>query len=306
MMRNSKVFPFPPTAGERPLLCKLLSEKTRSAGGSLSVLPLALCIPLLLLLAAPCWAAHEEIRAFMLKRGCTEILVQKLSGNAHSSNCIQTESHVICFRSRSCPAQQCSPQSRQALLRGLTLRVRRDLYERLLHSAGTAHYQNSAAAREAYLRGVADNDARYILKGVEFLTGAEEGRLEAVAAAPHAGLTEAIAGRYGQRDFVERYCETLLPKARELFGQERYPETLTILKEMHDLKWARADAYILACQAFINNGEPEEAGKLADEVMSDLEPQLTADLAEQLGDVYMMLQREDQAEKAYRLASSRL
>ena len=252
-------------------------------------------------MAAPCRAAHEGVTDFILKHGGSAEQAQ-----APKNGCFQTERHLICYDARTYNAAQSDPQTRQALLRGLALRTKHDLYTSLLNASQTKRFKNSTAVQNAYLSGVNEDNGNYTLKALEFVTFAEGNILEAIAAAPYAGSLRTIEAAYAQRDFSERYCATLMPKARELYGQKRYAETLTILKELHVLKWARADAYLLACFAFIENNEPEEAGKLADEVKKDLDAQLTADLAEQLGDVYMALHREAEAEQAYRLAASRL
>lgn len=254
-----------------------------------------------LLLPAPCRAGSSTMRDFILQRQGSEVQVRELCVGAGSVNmCTQTPTHLLCVHSGMYPNIGHNPQARIAIARSLALKAKMAVYAQLLQNS-PPHLLNTAGVRETYLQGVDRGQEGYVLKGVEFQTYAEDNWCGAIASAPLAAERE-IRKKCAEPGFIMDYCGTLYPCAISCMQEGKYREALTILKELHDLKYANIDAYLLTCEAFIKNNQPGEAQKIANELLADFYQSCTVQQAEQLGDIFLELGAAPEAEKSYVLA----
>lgn len=256
----------------------------------------------LLLVSVPCRADTSHLAKFILERNGTMAQCQQISDSNNLARCITTTSHLICVEKRAYPNLETNPIARQGLLQGLALRVKHELYEALLKNIQVDNLQNAGAAKSAYIAGIEAGRSNYALKGVEFSTWFVNGICDAVASMPIVSTMPVIQHKIQEPFFINDYCQYLYPKAKELIREKNWHEALEILKELHDLKFANIDAYLLATQAFIEDKQPLEAQKIAMELLNDFKDKLSSSQAEQLGDFLLECNNPDDAEKAYQLA----
>lgn len=231
-----------------------------------------------------------------------EIAEKMLSGSAPCRECVVAKNYAICVRGKSYPNVSNNAVARQAVLQGEGIAVRRDLYSSLAGRIKAKNPLNVQAAGQA----LAENPNSGKLIGLEFITFCRGNWCGAMAAAPLPQAEHALPHIYKERSFINQYCNTLLPRARELMAHNRSAEALDVLKEMHDLEFADIDAYLLATRAFIQEKQPVEAAKIARELLEDFAKKMDANQAEELGDMLLDMNLTKEAEHAYKLASSRL
>lgn len=267
---------------------------------------IALMYGFLLSWAAPSGAAQEGMRSFILNRGGQQF-VERWADTTHTVNeCTSTGKYLLCIQSERVPAYHKNPRFAQVELRTLSLQARHRLYVELAKQADHEKFRQKKSAEETYLAGVTRNDTRYVLNNVEFFTGHDDAWYGAVAAVPFSSAIKTVSDTYKTKHFSDNYSDTLYPMAQRLFDDGKYEESLILLKEIHELKRARADAYILAAKAFLRVGKKQDASLIALEVFKDLNNQLTSTLAEELGDIFFELEDVENSTKAYHLASKML
>lgn len=253
------------------------------------------------LVVAPAGAATGELEAFVLERNGTREDLARLRGHSVDT-CLSTPSHLLCVQTQNVPKSHGNPTVQQASLKILAHKVKRSLYAYCFSFVKNTGLRNSAAALDTYIRAADGALPDLTLKGLETVSFAEGDNITAAAAVPLKQSVSSMERNILTKPFADRYCEHLLPKAKAEYHAGQYAEALVSLKEMHDLRWANAEAYILAAHAFLKIGNTADALKIALEVLALLTAQLTPDLAEHLGNIFLELGRDREAEQAYGIA----
>lgn len=232
------------------------------------------------------------------------ILERLLVGERAFDGCFAVGKRIACAKGKNFPGTATNPQARQAVLNGLAITARAALYNFLSGRAKAGNLRNENAVGRAVQKG--QSDGAINLKGIKFASLCRGERCGAVAIAPLEASLKELRDIYETPEFITAYCRTLYPEASALMSEGKYGEALIRLKELHDLKFANVDAYLLACRAFIRENQPTEAEKIARELLADFAANLNADQAEELGDLFAALSRDGEAEKAYVLAGELL
>ena len=256
---------------------------------------------------APSWATVEGIKFYITKRGGTAELVTRWTNPRHTLNeCAQTDKYMLCIRSRQVRFSHQDYRAEQVELKALSLQARHSLYLELVKKADHSKFKQEQHAEDVYMSRLKKNDSKFILTNVEFFTAHHDNWFVAIASVPYRSSINKISYTYKSKYFSDAYSDNLYPIAIRLFNNNKYNEALIFLKEIHDLKRARADAYILASRTFFLVGKKEDAYRIAVEVLNDLDDQLTLELAEQLGDIFVDLGNIEMANSAFILASRKL
>lgn len=231
-----------------------------------------------------------------------QIIEQLLEGSGSVNSCFSAGESLMCAQGRLYPGL--NTQSRQAVLKGLDLAILDSLYQFASSQTETGILKN----REALTQTIKEEQdmGRIKLHGVEFASFCRGEWCGAVATIPRAGSKKELLRIYESSAFQKAYCKTLLPEALKLMKSGKIRQALLRLKEMHDLKFGDINAYLLACRAFILDGQPKDAEKIAMELLKDFFTRMNSDQAEELGDILVSLNCEPEAEQAYKLASSLL
>ena len=260
----------------------------------------------LLVAAAPSWAAADPIRQFILERhGSPELAEAILTGDSRLAVCRKTPTHHICVSRESDGGGNDNPLLQRAMQKTALLRIKYRLYKQALADADCARFRNKKKIEDFYLSEVQKNNAFYLLKNIEYAYLVKDGRRIALAALPVGNLRNEVNELCGKRRFLEDYAAYILPEAEDMLRKRDHASALPLLKELHDLGLAKADAYILAADAFLKNGKTDDARRVAMEVLHDLSDQLDATLAERLGDIFMESGQSREAETSYAIAMER-
>lgn len=262
--------------------------------------------PLMAILLASADADASALSNFILERQGESAIAVDLDTHKKIKNCFNTSTHAICMEAGVYPNIQNNPLARVAVLKSLATSVKYALYSDVLKQVRAQNLNDPAAVTRAWLNGYEKNDSKFLLKGVEFITEEDGNWCGAVAAVGMHGASQELRHTYKDPAFIKSYCATLLPTAQRLMREKNYGKALIILKELHDLKFANIEAYLLATQAFLKNGEAADARKIALEIFHDFKDKLTSGQAEELGDLLVELKCESEAEKSYKLAAERL
>lgn len=260
--------------------------------------------PVLVLLAAWANAHAASPEEFLRANGAPPALASALlKGDAPVSRCLTSGDQLFCARGRNYPGIAANARSRQAVLQNLALQVRNDLFVALASVIRARNLRDEQAVGEAFARGCG---GRIKTAGLQFTSFSRGDWCGAIASAPLPEMKKTLPPIYRQKSFVHSYCEALLPRARALLARGETERALAALKELHDLNFADIGAYLLAARAFMGAGQPEEAQKIALELLADFAAGMNAAQAEDLGDIFLGLGMDTEAGAAYRIASARL
>lgn len=260
----------------------------------------AIC--LFFLFALPLCANSANVEQFLESHGATsDIAKRMLSGTVSLKGCAAYDGWLLCYEGRNYPNSAKNAQARQGISAGLGISVRNALYLDLAARVRAAGLINRQAVGQALL--ATQNRGDNALTGLEFTSYCRDDWCGAAAALPLSENEKSLPAIYARRPFIMEYCRTLLPEAQKLMAEKRHKEALIALKELHDLKFANIEAYLLAVEAFIANRQNEDAAKIAIELLDDFSGKMSVEEAETLGDLFMTLQMQDRAENAYLLAS---
>lgn len=239
---------------------------------------------------------------FMRLRNIPENLANAmLSANGPLNKCENTNKQLICVQGKLYPGVGKNAVARQGVLKNLELSVLQQLRLALAQAIPSGLY-NISVTGEA----LASPGAKDALKGLEFINYCRSDWCGAIATVPLNEVKRELPQVYVRPEFVRDYCKLLLPIARKDFDRGDYKKALVALKELHDLKFANAEAYLLAVKAFTHENQTDDAKKIAREILEDLSDQMTAEQAEDLGNAFLEWNMEDNAIRSYQLASSKL
>lgn len=242
---------------------------------------------------------------FLRENGAPDSIVQAmLNGIEPVNKCLVSDNRLLCVRGRNYPGVSTNAQSRQAILNNQGISVRNDLFSTLADIVKSERLLNRPAVGEALAKTAQQDHIRF--SGVQFITFSQGNWCAAAASIPLLEIKNELSDIYSQQAFIDGYCTALFPKAKEFMARGENSKALVALKELHDLKFANIDAYILAIRAFINNEQPKEAQKIALELLADFRDTMTVAQAEELGDIFLSLNMSKEVEAAYHIAISRL
>ena len=80
-----------------------------------------------------------------------------------------------------------------------------------------------------------------------------------------------------EKHVTDNYCEYLYKRAQNFFNKGDYVQALETFKQIHFMSWANIKAYLGASICFLKMDRPDDAGKLALEVLSVLSNDMTPD-----------------------------
>lgn len=253
------------------------------------------------LASAPSLADANTLEQFILQRQGTDAIAREAAdSNRAFRDCFATSENLICVDARKYPNIQDNPNARLAILQGLAMSVKRDLYFALAKRSRAANLSSPGAASDAFAAAASRGD--FLPPHVDFATFAEQNRLAAAASIHLGDAAPFMQQVYKKPEFVRLYCQTLYPKAEALMAKGSYSNALAILKELHDLRFANIDAYLLAAKAFYHDRQPTEAKKILEEISKDFADVLTPAQAEAAGDMFMELHCEAEAAQMYNLS----
>lgn len=227
-----------------------------------------------------------------------------LSGAAPVDACSENEGVLFCAKGRQFPHIAGNGLAREAVLKGLGISVRAALDRALARKVRARDLRDQRAVGEALGRVRAGGGVT--LKGVRFTTFCRGDWCGAVAALPLAAAERDLPQVYARPEFVEAYCATVFPAARQQLEAGRYREALPALEELRRLRCAPGEASLLAVEACLRAGEEADGVKIARELLEACPPDLDADGAEKLGDLFLELHMDAEAEKAFDLAAQLL
>ncbi|MBQ9363395.1 MAG: tetratricopeptide repeat protein [Bacteroidaceae bacterium] len=253
--------------------------------------------------APPLMAATWSLENFVLHHNGTEDDIARIhSQNNVSEICFKTSSHLICIKSRIIPNSNKNKEVRHASLKILSHQVKHLLYTEMIKSVNQTKLQNRNAVLGTYIYGIERNNNNYILSNIENANFYDGDKIISVVSVPYTQAVSVVKKILDSSFFSIDYCKKLFPKAKLLYKDNKYNEALVLLKEIHDLKWANAEAYVMAADSFLKIGNLNDSLKIANEVLSELKLQLTPDIAENLGDIFLELGKIDEAEESFKLA----
>lgn len=257
---------------------------------------------LCLLLGAPSHALALGPADFLGANRIPQPLAAKLlSGAAPVDACAENEGVFFCAKGSQFPHIAGNALAREAVLKGLGVAVRAGLDRALARKVRARDLRDQGAVGEALGRVRADGGVT--LKGVRFTTFCRGDWCGAVAVLPLAAAERDLPQIYARPEFVEAYCATVFPAARQLSGAGRYGEALPALLELLHLGCGQTDAALLAAEACVHQGQRAEAAKIARGLLEGEPGALDAEGAEKLGDLFLELRMDAEAEKAFELAS---
>lgn len=252
----------------------------------------------------PAGAAQAGLTDFLRQRNAQDAEIQSLlAATEDRQSCFRSKSHLICVCAKK--VNKSDSRVELAVFKSLLVQARYQLARTVSKFIPETLYRNADAAASNFCEQVKGENANYKLAGVESSTFKDGVQLFAVATIPLQGLPVNIEAISRSKQFSRDYCAYLFPRAKSRYEAGDYQGALEILKEAHDLQWARADAYIMAAHSFVMIGENEEASKIATEVLALLQPQLTSGLAEDLGNILLGLGKDEEAKQAFDIAISR-
>lgn len=259
----------------------------------------------LLLLVAPGYAHGSNLEQFMRNQHLPEsIIYQMLQGENQIKHCLLSGDKMLCFQGKKFPGVSNNSQSRQAIRQGLALAVKNDLISALTTEIKADNLKNDEAISKTFI--AANNQGLFDLRGIEFQTFCRGDWCGSIAAVPIKAAEKQLTDVYHQKPFIIDYCKMLLPKAKEFMTEGRYAAALIMLKELHDLKFADIEAYLLASKAFILENKPDDAAKITIELLEDFGQKLNSSQAEELGDLFVNLNMPEKAIASYEIASNRI
>lgn len=258
-----------------------------------------------LLVAVPCGVAQDALLDFLSSHNSNYESVDIILQSKVSHGCFDTTTHAICVNAQKFKSKKSTDSKiSQGIFKALEAHAKLALYNKITNSVDTYPFKNRDVAISTYTKEAARGNINYILTGIEWTTGIRNDFVIAIAAVQNTYSIKIVKEKSKQRFFAIDYCQTLFPKAVKLYNAKDYNGALIILKEAHDLKWAKANAYIMAANAFLKTDQSFEAKKIAIEVLIHLKDQLTSILAEELGEIFLDLEMEKEAKIAYDLAIS--
>lgn len=243
--------------------------------------------------------ASASLEEFVNSRGGSQQQASLANPGSIYKGCFASENHLICLDCRNYPGLAGNLIARQAILQGLNLIVKSMVCNYAADQNRAENFRDQTAVKEVI------NELQPLGR-IEFLSASEGNWAGAVAAIKRTTAKKELTEIYKAPAFKDAYGRLSLPAARDYMQTGEFKKALVILKELHDLKYANVEAYILAGEAFSASGDKIEALKLAKEVWETLRGQLDAHWAEQLGDLFKQLGDEDNAVAAYSLASEKL
>lgn len=256
-------------------------------------------------LAAASMANAAGLEDFPLLRHIpADIMSQIKAGSQTLERCFITANYLMCVQGKNFPGVSSNSQARQAVLNGLGVSARNSLYNFAVSKAEAENLKDGAAVRRTV--NTERNKGNLKLRGMEFSGFCKGNWCAAIAALPYGEAAKELPKIYASPAFINAYCRTLMPEAVKLMEEGKYKEALLRLKELHDLKFADIDAYLLACRAFIVDMQANEAKKIALELLNDFPANMNAAQAEELGDIFIELKLDTEAEKAYKIAGGLL
>lgn len=246
------------------------------------------------------YSATDSLSEFIRTRGGNEQQASLATVGGNYKGCFSSHEYLLCLDNRTYPGIGRNVKARYAILQGLNVTIKNMVYNYAIYKNKAENFRDQEVVKKAIVK------LHPSLAGIEFLSRSSGDWAGAVAAIKRENAREEIEAIYAQPIFKDNYAQISLPVAKSYMDSRAYQDALFILKELHDLKFANAEAYILAGKAFMETGDKAEAKKLAKEVWETLHSQLNAEYAEQLGDLFQMLGEDKEAIDAYELASKRL
>lgn len=229
---------------------------------------------------------------------------QLLTGDDAVSSCSANEGMLFCARGRHFPNITGNDLAREAVLKGLGISVRAALDKAVAQEVRARDLRNASAVGEAL--GRARAEGMVTLRGIRFTTFCRGDWCGAVAAVPLADAADELPPVYARPGFVDLYCAASLAAAQRRLAEGNFRVALPALKELYALRCGHIEAWLLAVEISIHEGERTEAAKIARELLEAPPGELDASGAEKLGDLFLELDMSVEAEKAFNLAAQLL
>lgn len=258
-----------------------------------------------MLASAPVFGSGASMKDFMESHGVSQQIQNRVINSSSFDGCFSTPDYFICAIKGKYANLESNALARQSVLNALAIKVRHALYVKMLDSSNLSAVKDKKEADSVYLSQVGADNKKYLLKGIEFGTYFANGVCHAYAASPINKSVDAIEKNLSSDFFINDYCKSFFIKAVDLMSKKDYSAALVILKELHDLHFADINAYLLASEAFFKTGQTVDALKIANEVMTEFSDKMNNEQAENLGDIFMDLKQDKEAQKAYEIALAR-
>lgn len=254
----------------------------------------------LLFVSAPCWAETNDMNKFILERGCSVQQLKQISEGLKKINaCFRTSEYMMCVVKDEFANIQDSPVARNSLVKTTSMKAKYDLYNYIQATYNPLNLKYINAVKLTINRCIERNIDISAIKKIEFVTFCQRNWITAIASIKSKAAYQEIQALYTSPSFIKEYCRTLYPYAIESINKNKLQSALSILKELHDLKYTNVHAYILIAETFYKVGKNKDAKDIAFEVLDKLHQLMSGSEAERLGDLLLRLGCSSEAAKAY-------
>lgn len=257
----------------------------------------------LLLVVGSCgssYSATTTLEKFVQDRGGNKQQIKEASFPSQYNGCFSTDRYFICINCGFYPNIADNARARYAILQGLNVTIKNMLYKYAMNSATSDIYRNKSVLEQVIL------SINPSLSKIEFLSASCNNWAGAVSSIKKNDAKKDITDIISNTNFENIYCEFLLSKAKADIASKKYIEAISTIKEIKKFNFSEVECDILAGIAKVEAGNISDAQILANQVWEKMRDQLSADNAEQLGDLFQKLNEKDLAIAAYELASRKL
>lgn len=206
------------------------------------------------------------------------------------------------------PLSPATPAPIQQALRSQTEQQARRLL--FLYAAGAHYQQQGFGNREAIAKALATLETTtqgHLLSGLQSRAAILDADIVALV-----WIKEDRIASYRQQppsieQFRPAYCQALYPTAKALFQEGQHHQALALYQEMNRLQCRQPIAYFLdTAECFLALQQPQDARRMANHLFTEYASSLSSNEAERTGDVLFAAGDEENAQKAYEWALSKL
>lgn len=256
----------------------------------------------ILVTSVSCFGAEANITRFLQERGVPDDVLMKLEQAADLSECFHNKTYLICVEKKRYARIEENSIARQAIIKGLSVRVKHSLYKVLLKYSDINHFNNRKVLEDTYISGNEMSVNQMLLRGIEFLAGSIGNSCMAVASIPLQRGTSEVSKYLKSPKFIARYCQNLITTGNNLLKARQIKSILPIIDELEILKCSSIDYQFLKLNTLAEMGNIDEANILALSILNKNSRSLKSSQYEKLGNILIQIGNPTGAEKAYQLA----
>lgn len=238
---------------------------------------------------------------FIKLKGGKDGTVAKIMGETNRQDvCFITGTYLVCVSSDKAKGNQ---NIDARLPRLLEVRARNSMYRHLIFKTDKIQFKN----KEIYYNvcsKLSNDEARYLPSGIESTSSTGNGFVYSAISIPYQKSIDEFAERsraFGKKD----YCTALFDNAVSYEKQEKYSDAIACLQEFISLKPDSKQGYILLSKCYLKTKQNADALKCIRYAFEQFYESLSSKELEDLGDIFIALKENQEAVKAFNLASAR-